>query len=165
MNKVNFLNRVLDVIVMAVLSSLAWTTYEGESFYSFLALTTVLVLFILTTWIISEKTLGKVRDGEGFNKHVRLIYSSNLSELINDFATCDVFFKRQIGGCYTFSSKRRFWHNQAFFVEKIQGSLRIVCDQYSFRQLKLHPVSFVFNGKICCQERKSNKDNKPIIFN
>ncbi|MDP5021289.1 MAG: hypothetical protein NWP91_06130, partial [Rickettsiaceae bacterium] len=70
-----------------------------------------------------------------------------------------LYFYEQIGTCYIFSTKRRLWHNQRFFVEKINDVLHITCDQYSLNQLKQHPASFLLTEKIS-EDAKSSKKGK-----
>ena len=165
MNKIVFLNNVLEAIFLMLGICLVLTVYEGRSFEWFLAFASIELFIILTGMFMYYRT----KNYKNFTTHFRLTYLANLNELINDFITCDLYFHRQIGDCYTFSSKRRLWHNQMFFVEKIHDILHITCDQYSLNQLKQHPASFVLTGKVYYsannQEDNSNGEISPIIFN
>ena len=51
------------------------------------------------------------------------------------------------------------WTNQMFFVEKIEGVLHIVCNQYSLKQLKQHPASFSIMPKIRQDKTNSNGED------
>jgi hypothetical protein len=51
------------------------------------------------------------------------------------------------------------WINQMFFVEKIEGVLHIVCNQYSLKQLKQHPASFSIMPKIRQDKTNNNSDD------
>lgn len=168
MNKIKFLNDAIETIFLLITLSLVLTIYNDESFTWFITFLSITLLFFLIGLFIFYKTIGKTKYNKDFTTHLKIRYSGNLNELINDFVTCDLFFHRQIGDCYTFSSKRRFWHNQMFFVEEIDNILNITCDQYSVNQLKQHPASFVFSGKVF-EHESQNKNNKteftPIIFN
>ena len=168
MNKVNFLNNVLEVIFLTFAICLFITGYNGHSFQWFVAFFTVELFIILTGMFIYYRIIGRTKNHKNFTTHFKLTYLGNLSGLVNDFTTCDLYFHKQIGSCYTFSSKRRLWHNQMFFVEKINDVLHITCDQYSLNQLKQHPASFVFGGKVN-HVKHNNTDNSndnftPIIF-
>lgn len=164
MNKIKFLSEGIEVIFITIVLSLIFTFCKDESFTWFIILVSITLLFFLIGWFICEKTIGKARNYKEFTNHLKLTYAGNLNELISDFITCDLFFHRQIGDCYTFSSKRRLWHNQMFFVEKIGGVLHIICNQYSLNQLKQHPASSVFNKKINNATKNNSGEKNPIVF-
>ena len=108
---------------------------------------------------LADKLSGKLEFSKEFTNRFKLTYTGSLNELISDFYTCDLFFDKQIGDCYTFSSKRSMWINQMFFVEKIGGVLHIVCNQYSLKQLKQHPASFSIMPKISQDKTNSNGED------
>lgn len=168
MSKMNFLNNVLDVIFFTLIICLFFTGYNGHNFQWFVTFFTVELFIILTGVFVYYKIIGKTKIYNNFTTHFKLKYSGNLNELINDFITCDLYFHKQIGSCYIFSSKRFCWHNQKFCVEKINDFLQIQCNQYSFNQLKQHPASFILTGKVhfCTKNKENNSydEFKPIFF-
>ena len=163
MNKVVFLNNVLEAIFLMFAICVVFTFYEGQSFEWFITFASIEVFVLLVGMFIYYRIIGRTKNYENFTTHFKLTYLGKLGELINDFNTCDLYFHRQIGDCYTFSSKRRLWHNQMFFVEKIKDVLYVTCDQYSFNQLKQHPASFILTGKVnLMNEDKADNSNNEL---
>jgi hypothetical protein len=164
MNKFVFLRAGLPAIWLTIVLCLIYSYFDEKSTWWFMILECLFFLFVII--FINDKTLGKLERSKEFTNRVKLTYTGSLNELISDFYTCDLFFHQQIGDCYTFSSKRSMWINQMFFVEKIEGVLHIVCNQYSLKQLKQHPVSFTITTKICEDRTDNNNSNEcsRIIF-
>jgi len=161
-NKIVFLNNVLEAIFLMLVICVVFTFYEGQSLEWFITFASIELFIILTGMFIYYRIIGRTKNYKNFTTHFKLTYLGNLNELINDFITCDLYFHKQIGDCYTFSSKRRLWHNQMFFVEKIKDVLYVTCDQYSLNQLKQHPASFILTGKVnlMSEDKADNSNNE-----
>lgn len=156
MNKFVFLRAGLPIIGIIIWLSLIYSYFDEKGTWWFL------IKHLLCAFVgifLADKTIGKLEFSKEFTNRLTLTYTGNLNELISDFYTCDLFFDKQIGDCYTFSSKRSMWTNQMFFVEKIEGILHIVCNQYSLKQLKQHPASFSIMPKIRQDKTNSNRDD------
>lgn len=168
MNKIVFLNNVLEAIFLMLVICVVFTFYEGGSFEWFVSFASIELFIMLTGMLIYYRIIGRIKNYENFTTHFKLTYLGNLNELINDFITCELYFHKQIGNCCAFSSKRFLWRNQMFFVEKINDVLYVTCDQYSLNQLKQHPASFILTGKVNLvkQDKANNSNNEfsPIIF-
>ena len=164
MNKFMFLRIGIPTIWLTIVFCLIYSYFDEKSTWWFMTLECLLLYFAVS--FIDDKTLEKYKRSKEFTNRLTLTYKGNLNELISDFRTCDLFFHKQIGDCYTFSSKRSMWYNQMFFVEKIGGVLHIVSDQYSLKQLKQHPLSSHFITKFTGQIKEAdNSDNfSRIVF-
>lgn len=156
MNKIRFLKDGIEMLFIIYGVTLIYTLWKGESFTCFLSLFSINAVLLFISFFCYAKTIGNTKNYKHFTTHFNLKYLGNLNELINDFITCDLYFYEQIGGCYIFSSKRRLWHNQRFFVEKINDVLHVTCNQYSLNQLKHHPASFLLTNKISEQAQNNN---------
>lgn len=156
MNKIRFLKDGIEILFILFGVALIYTACKGESFTCFLSLFSINATLLFVGYFCYAKTIGNTKN-QHFTTHLNLKYLGNLNELINEFITCDLYFYEQIGDCYIFSSKRRLWRNQRFFVEKINNVLHITCDQYSLNQLKQHPASFAWNKKISENTQNSKK--------
>ena len=158
MNKIRFLKDGIEILFILFGVALIYTLCKGESFTCFLSLFSMNAILLFIGYFCYANTIGNTKN-QHFTTHFNLKYLGNLNELINNFITCDLYFYEQIGNCYIFSSKRHLWHNQRFFVEKINNVLHITCDQYSLNQLKQHPASFLLTEKIS-EDAKSSKKGK-----
>lgn len=156
MNKFVFLRAGLPIIGIIIGLSLIYSYFDEKGTWWFL------IKHLLCAFVgifLADRTIVKLEFSKQFTNHLTLTYTGNLNELISDFYTCNLFFDKQIGDCYTFSSKRSMWTNQMFFVEKIEGILHIVCNQYSLKQLKQHPASFSIMPKISQDKTNSNGED------
>ena len=163
MNKFVFLRAGLPTIGIIIGLSLIYSYFDEKGTWWFL------IKHLLCAFVgifLADRTIVKLEFSKQFTNHLTLTYTGNLNELISDFYTCNLFFDKQIGDCYTFSSKRSMWYNQMFFVEKIGGVLHIVSDQYSLKQLKQHPASSNFIPKFTSQIKNTDNsdDFSRIIF-
>ena len=110
-------------------------------------------IFIFSILIDRKKEI-KVRE---------LIYQGKLSILIEELRFSGLFFYKQIGDVYIFSTNRIFGLNIRLLVAKESEHWCISCEEYSFKQLKKYSYLslFIEKEKFYCLENNRNKQVRP----
>jgi hypothetical protein len=119
-----------DVLCIVLITTTLMAIIEKDTSFVYAA---TFALITLLTGIILVSLFAIF--GNRRLKIQELVYKGNLTTLIEELRYSGLYFHKQIGSVYIFSTKRLLSRNVRLLVTKEQKDWRISCDEYSFKSV------------------------------